>query len=305
MGKKLESFDADRDRGNEQKAAELFNVLWPDLNVRMACAERLARSIRCAHKQANASWEITLFNWGVRLNVGQVLVLQFDSDDLLAYARSSRGKSVYNAVRVPSRTFQYALSKISAIPTKDWRDHELFIKAAAEAKKISPFKSSFSEGVVRHIETLLRAKLPRPAYFEPSTKILRPKVGRSDAPPELLDMPRVGTEGHRRLVSHLYIERDRGLVERKKREVLGAEGRLACEVCRFDFSVYKKLGEEFCEVHHLHPLSKTNAEVHTSLSDLAVVCANCHRMVHRGGQSRSLTKVRASLNRAARNSSML
>jgi hypothetical protein len=292
MGKRLQSFDADRDRGNEQKATELFNVLWPDPNIRIACAERLARSIRCAHKQANASWEITLFDWGVRLNVGQVLVLQFDSDDLLAYARSSRGKSVYNAVRVPSRTFQYTLSKISAIPAKDWRDHELFIKAAAKAKTISPFKNSFSEGAVKHIETLLRAKLPRPAYFE----------HRSDTPPELLDMPQVGTEGHRRLVSHFCIERDRGLVEQKKREVLGAKGRLACEVCKFDFSVYMNLGEEFCEVHHLSPLSKTKAEVHTSLSDLAVVCANCHRMIHRGGQSRSLTKVRASLNRTARNS---
>ena len=139
----------------------------------------------------------------------------------------------------------------------------------------------------------LRTELPRPD-FELSTKIPRPKVGRRNPPSELLDVPRVGTEGYRRLVSHLRIERDRGLVERKKREVLGAKGSLACEVCRFDFSVYKNLGEEFCEVHHLRPLSKSNAEVLTNLSELAVVCANCHRMIHRGGQSRSLSKVRAS-----------
>ena len=68
MGKKLQNFDANRDRGITQKAATLFNFLWPDPNIRMACAERLARSIRCAHRQASASWDVTLFNWGVRLN---------------------------------------------------------------------------------------------------------------------------------------------------------------------------------------------------------------------------------------------
>jgi hypothetical protein len=294
MGTRLKHFDANRDRGNAQKAAEVFNFLWPDPNIRMACAKRLARSITCAHKQATASWDVTLFSWGIRLNVGQVLVLQFKSDDLLAYARSGGGKSIYSAVRVPSRKFKSALSKIAAIPIKDWRDHELFIKAAAQAKKTSPFKSSFSEGAVRHIEALLRTKLPRPAYHVGSTKLRRSKVDRPDPLSDLLDMPREGTEGHRRLVSHLRTERNRGLVERKKREVLASKGKLACEVCAFDFSVYKTLGEYFCEVHHLRPLSKSKSAVHTSLSDLAVVCPNCHRMIHRGGQSRSLSKVRAS-----------
>ena len=195
-----------------------------------------ALSIRCAHKQATASWSVTLFNWGVRLNVGQVLVLQFKSDILLAYARSSRGRSIYSAVCFPSHKFQFALSKIAAIQTKDWKDHELFIEAAAEAKKISPFKSSFSEGAVRHIETLLRTTLPRPAYCDSSTTLRRSKGDRPGPLSEFSDMPPAGTEGHRRLVSHLRIERDRGLVERKKREVLESEGKLACEVCGFEAS---------------------------------------------------------------------
>jgi len=140
----------------------------------------------------------------------------------------------------------------------------------------------------------VRAELARPAHLKPSIEIPASGVN-PDTPPDLLDIPRAGTEGHKRLVSHMRIERDRSLVERKKRAVLEARGSLACEVCKFDFSVYRNLGEEFCEVHHLLPLSRANAEVRTSLSDLAVVCANCHRMIHRGGQSRSLSKVRASL----------
>src|SRR5258707_10183314 len=106
MGDRLSNFDADRDRSDPQKAAQLLGLLWPGRNIRIACAERLARSIRYAHKQANTSWEITMFDWGIRLNVGQVLVLQFNSDEILGYARSSRGKPVYKAVRVPSRTFR-------------------------------------------------------------------------------------------------------------------------------------------------------------------------------------------------------
>jgi hypothetical protein len=144
MGKRLGNFEANRDRGNAKRGAELFNFLWPDSRIRTACAQRLARSIRCAHKQAAASWSVTLFEWGVRLNVGQVLVLQYKSDDLLT--RSSRDKSIYSAVRIPSHKFESALSKIAAISTKDWKDHELFIEAAAK-KTVSPKEPS---GILRH-----------------------------------------------------------------------------------------------------------------------------------------------------------
>src|SRR5260221_1656580 len=146
MSDRVQNFDADQDRSDPQKAAQLLGLIWPSRNIRIACAERLARSIRCAHKQANASWEVSMFDWGIRLNVGQVLVLQFSSDEILGYARSSRGKPLYKAVRVPSRTFRYASAEIAAIPANDWEDHERFISAAAEAKQSSPFKRAFSEG---------------------------------------------------------------------------------------------------------------------------------------------------------------
>lgn len=177
MRNRLENFDKDRDRGNPNKARELFNVLWPNQAVRIACAKRFARSIRYAHAQADASWEVSMFEWGIRLNVGQVLVLQFDSDTVTAYARSSRGKSEYAAVPVPSRTFEFSPSKIAAVASKDWRDHERFIGAAAEAKKGSPWRKSFSEGAVRYVESILHTKLPRPSYLVSS--IESPRVTKS------------------------------------------------------------------------------------------------------------------------------
>lgn len=90
------------------------------------------------------------------------------------------------------------------------------------------------------------------------------------------------SEGGRRLVFHLKRGRNRALVEEKKSAVLKAKGNLSCEVCDFDFSTsYGRLGEGFCEVHHLIPLSASSESITTTLSDLAVLCSNCHRIIHR------------------------
>lgn len=148
MRKHLEHFDADRDRPNPKKARELFDLLWPSSVVRRACLNRLAQSIRTAHAVATASWSVTMFDWGVRLIVGQVLVLQLESDEILLYVRSRRGKSLYAAVDVPSHTIQVAPTELTTVSSREWKAHERFIRAAAEAKKISPFKASFSEGVL-------------------------------------------------------------------------------------------------------------------------------------------------------------
>jgi hypothetical protein len=121
----------------------------------------------------------------------------------------------------------------------------------------------------------------------------------ADVLPDLDILGTSGTEGRRRLVSHLRLERDRGVVEAKKRTVLKANGNLACEVCMFDFvKHYGRLGEGFCEVHHRKMLSKTVGERVTNLKDLAVVCSNCHRMLHRGATLISIEKLRLTLNSA-------
>lgn len=97
-----------------------------------------------------------------------------------------------------------------------------------------------------------------------------------------IDLPATGTEGAARLVSHLRRERNRVLVDAKKAATLSANGSLCCEACGFDFSAtYGALGEGFCEVHHLVPLSASSESVTTTLDDLAVLCSNCHRVIHR------------------------
>ena len=81
---------------------------------------------------------------------------------------------------------------------------------------------------------------------------------------------------------HKERERDRNAVRRKKAKVLAAVGKLMCEVCDFDFaSHYGPLGAGFAECHHKVPLADLAEGHSTRLSDLAIVCANCHRMLHR------------------------
>ena len=58
--------------------------------------------------------------------------------------------------------------------------------------------------------------------------------------------------------------------------------RLFCEACEFDFeAAYGELGIDFIEGHHMHPLSFRSKEEATNPNDIAMLCANCHRMVHR------------------------
>lgn len=109
----------------------------------------------------------------------------------------------------------------------------------------------------------------------------------------LSDVDESAMEGDSRLVTHLRRERNRALVETKKRQVLEAAGHLACEVCGFDFKVgYGDLGEGFCEVHHRQPLASRDEPSITRLEDLAILCSNCHRIVHRANCEVSLAELR-------------
>jgi Protein NO VEIN, C-terminal len=179
MSVALDDFDRDRDRRDPQRAARLFEVLWPDSTVRVACGHRLAQSIRHAHGQADASWEVTMFADYIRLNVGQVEVLKLSSDEIVVLFRApfktraderfsvdlDPANPVYRAVPVASGVCRFAPADLRAAPRTLWTAHESFIDAAADAKKVSPFKKSFSDGVLRHVETLLGGALPRPSYL--------------------------------------------------------------------------------------------------------------------------------------------
>lgn len=81
---------------------------------------------------------------------------------------------------------------------------------------------------------------------------------------------------------HFARERNATLVTTKKRLLLTQTGKLECEACGFDFqAVYGDLGEGYAECHHTAPVATLNPGTNTRLTDLCILCSNCHRMIHR------------------------
>lgn len=69
-----------------------------------------------------------------------------------------------------------------------------------------------------------------------------------------------------------------------------------CEVCGFSFTdKYGELGTQYIEAHHLIPFSSLK-EGNTRLNlekDFAVLCSNCHRMIHRLKDSSDIEYLKA------------
>jgi 5-methylcytosine-specific restriction enzyme A len=88
-------------------------------------------------------------------------------------------------------------------------------------------------------------------------------------------------EDLRFLRMHKRIERNKKLVSNVKTH-LG----LTCQVCTLNFEeVYGSIGKDYIEAHHLVPLSQLKGK-RVALDpeqDFAVLCSNCHRMIHRSG----------------------
>lgn len=89
-------------------------------------------------------------------------------------------------------------------------------------------------------------------------------------------------EGRVLTAIHRSRERSAAAVQRKKDSVMQSAGKLQCEACGFDFeAVYGPLGHGYAECHHTVPLASLAERTPTRAADLAIVCANCHRMIHR------------------------
>ncbi|MBS0960224.1 HNH endonuclease [Acetobacter thailandicus] len=85
------------------------------------------------------------------------------------------------------------------------------------------------------------------------------------------------TEGKRKVVISSVPERKPKL----RAEAIRIHG-AACQACGFDFSkTYGAWGAGFAEVHHSIPLAEYGTRDTDPNKDLTVLCANCHRMVHR------------------------
>jgi predicted HNH restriction endonuclease len=95
---------------------------------------------------------------------------------------------------------------------------------------------------------------------------------------------------------HRVRERDRKLVAACKKQALKIFGKLTCAACDFDFlATYGPVAQGLVEVHHTKPLHTLVAGSKTKVDDLALLCANCHRVVHSSRRWLTVEQVRALL----------
>ncbi|MEH7504943.1 HNH endonuclease [Neobacillus drentensis] len=89
-------------------------------------------------------------------------------------------------------------------------------------------------------------------------------------------------EGKKKLKQHIVRERNPQVIKLAKERFKEKHGRLYCEVCTFDFfERYGEIGEDFIEGHHTIPVSELEEGQKTRVEDIALVCSNCHKMLHR------------------------
>jgi hypothetical protein len=103
-------------------------------------------------------------------------------------------------------------------------------------------------------------------------------------------------EGAAKRRLHLIRERNQTVVLKAKQLGLKRDPTLKCEVCDFSFlEEYGEIGQGFIEAHHTQPIATLRPGSKTRIEDIALLCANCHRMIHSGSKTLSLDELRAIL----------
>ncbi|MGJ0127627.1 hypothetical protein CKF43_12845 [Pantoea graminicola] len=136
-----------------------------------------------------------------------------------------------------------------ALFTADFRGHDLVKKALL---------SFHGKGDVAALENIT-------LYNSQPISIIQPEL--------------VAKEGATKYRITKHIERNSNLAKLKKSRFRAQHGKVFCEVCNFSFSDVYGDENDYIECHHKNQLANSG-ETETTLSDLILLCANCHRIVH-------------------------
>lgn len=124
-------------------------------------------------------------------------------------------------------------------------------------------------------EVLAEAQIPQSTFRTKSGTVRQDIV---DALARLVAKPRTTSATEfKKTLARCEWERSKSNRLRKLQESDGE-----CECCRVNLrAMFAGPGDRGLEVHHRRPLSSNPGDqVQTALSDLAVLCATCHRLVH-------------------------
>lgn len=100
-------------------------------------------------------------------------------------------------------------------------------------------------------------------------------------PPTPLEADVSGKEGKILVRLHSYRERDRTLAKKAKLYFKKTHEKLFCECCGHEpAKVYGARGEDRIDAHHKVPVEELLPDSITKIEDLAMVCPNCHDIIH-------------------------
>lgn len=277
-------------------AEEKFQQFYPTKRRRDVVCRILSEAISVADGVAAASWNVTLDVQRQRIgfNVGQGAVLQLIPDGLYLITTLSLLDDGLFELFPENERYRYVTDTFEGFlaieDLKHYRRlrnaHHDLIERSAQHRSSAGWPHAHSPGVIDYLVSQ-GFDLEQPEYLTEAEPEL---VEAADSPLIDRDYSEISsTEGRQRIRQHLVRERDSQLAKQKKNQVMQLTGRLACEVCDFDFrAFYGELGEGFAEAHHDVPLAASDQERKTSLDDLRIVCPNCHRMLHRNGEILSI-----------------
>jgi hypothetical protein len=96
---------------------------------------------------------------------------------------------------------------------------------------------------------------------------------------------------------HTARERNAVLISKAKEKFKSKNKRLFCEVCNFDFhKAYGERGLNYIEAHHTIPVSEMLPSQKTKISDMAMVCSNCHKILHRSRPWLTISQLKQLIN---------
>jgi hypothetical protein len=98
-------------------------------------------------------------------------------------------------------------------------------------------------------------------------------------------------EGSRHQAEVTFRKRNSTIIEAKK-----ASSDYRCEVCGFKFlEMYGEIGRNYIIAHHLNPIGERDTPTITTIGDIALVCANCHAMIHKKNPPYTIEELKGKL----------
>ena len=123
--------------------------------------------------------------------------------------------------------------------------------------------------------------------YDDIKKSLSDAIEHKDRQIEEFDEDILINEGIKKQKQIVLYERSSKLREYAIKQYTTNEGLIFCKCCDFSFEkFYGPIGAKFIEIHHEKPIFQYNGDdinktIQDAIQNLAPLCSNCHRMIHR------------------------